>query len=203
MTDRLPTHSRDDAQVAAATPADLAYVVDLAKRHAHALGFVARAALARKIELARVDLARENGQPCGFLHHGSFANKRTPGEARIFQACVQYDAQRRHHGLNLVERFLAKAEAAGTRRVSLRCLSDLDANQFWPLAGFERLGTEPGRKGELIVWGKQLADDAGNFLTRWHPCPRCGIRTVDTWTAGPRRWTTCPACTRHHLEDGR
>ena len=180
--------------VVPAVPGDLAYVVALAKRHPYELGFVQRAALARKIEMGRIDLALENGEPCGFLHHGSFSNPRTPGEARIFQAAIQYDARRRHHGLNLVEGFLAKAQAAGTRGVSLRCLAGLDANAFWADAGFTQAAVEPGAKGPLIVWRRALGGPLA-WSSRLHPCPRCGDLTTDTWTPGPRRHTTCAGCT--------
>ena len=192
LTDVGPT------DVVPACPADLAYVVSLAKRHPFELGFVQRSALARKIELGRIDLALENGEPCGFIHHGSFANPRTPGEARVFQAAVQYDARRRHHGLNLVASFLAKAESAGVRGVSLRCLEALDANAFWAEAGFERGGVEPGAKGPLVVWRRRLGGPL-DWSSRLHPCPACGDLTTDTWTPGPRRHRTCAACTRRAL----
>src|SRR3954452_11940830 len=132
-----------------AAPADLPYVVHLQKRHADALGFLPRAALAEKIERGQVWLSLENGEPAGFLHHGSLA---VP-EVRIFQAAVQYDARRRHLGLSLVQRVVDRAAAAGARGISLRCLSFLDANAFWEAAGFALLATEPGAKGVLNVWG--------------------------------------------------
>lgn len=197
--------------VASATPGDLAYVVALQKRFSYEVGFVQRAALARKIELGRVHLARENGEPCGYVHHGSFANKRTPNEARIFQAAVQLDAQHRHHGLNLVGRVAAEAEAAGIHTLTARCLSDLDANAFWKQAGFRRAGVERGSKGPLIVWARRLAPfydaaEGGGDLSpvsrRLHPCPACGAMTTDTWTPGPRRHSTCRACTASLLRAG-
>ena len=141
----------------AATPADLAYVVSLQKRNHEALGFIPRAALAEKIDLGRIWLAAENGDPAGYLHHGSLA---VP-EVRIFQAAVQYDARRRHLGLALVADLVARARAAGARGVSLRCLDFLDANDFWLAAGFRRLATEPGARGTLNVWGRVLEGGGG------------------------------------------
>lgn len=135
------------APVVRANAAHLAYVVALQKRNHEALGFIPRAALSEKIELGRIWLATENGDPAGFLHHGSLAAP----EVRIFQAAVQYDARRRHLGLALVSDLLARARAAGARGVSLRCLDFLDANDFWTAAGFARLTTEPGARGTLNV----------------------------------------------------
>ena len=142
-------HIANCAPIVRATPADLAYVVALQKRNHEALGFIPRAALAEKVDLGRIWLATENGEPAGYLHHGSLARP----EVRIFQAAVQYDARRRHVGLSLVADLLARARSAGAGGVSLRCLDFLDANDFWTAAGFTLLGTEPGARGTLNVWG--------------------------------------------------
>lgn len=182
--------------VTAATPRDLPYVVALQKRHADALGFIPRLALEQKIELGRIRLARENGEPAGFLHHGSLARP----EVRVFQAAIQYDARRRRMGLALVDDLVRRATDAGARGVSLRCLSFLEANEFWDAAGFRLLTTEPGAKGTLNVWVRSLpggdspGDGGCDFHSRIHPCPGCGAPTVDTWLRGARRLTLCPAC---------
>ncbi len=185
--------------VARAGLADLSYVVGLQKRFSHEVGFLPRRALEMKINLGRVWMARENGEPAGFIHHGSFAGE----EARLFQAAIQYDAHRRHLGSALVEDFERRAGGAGVRGISLRCLEGLDANAFWRAAGYQLLTTEPGAKGRLNVWGKRLAlpersrsasSSRFHFATRLHACPRCGQPTTDTWSRGARRWALCPTC---------
>jgi GNAT superfamily N-acetyltransferase len=191
--------------VRAAGPADLPYVVHLQKRNTDALGFLPRAALAEKIGRGQIWLSLENGRPAGFLHHGSLA---VP-EVRIFQAAVQYDARRRQLGLALVQDLADRAADAGARGLSLRCLSFLEANDFWRAAGFTQLDTEPGAKGPLNVWAKQLAaarlqsgfvrghmDRGVNFAfhSRLHPCPACGRPTFDTWTRGAVRRRVCREC---------
>ena len=186
------------AGVLRATPGDLAYVVHLQKKHHHALGFIPRVALQQKIDLGRIWLASENGEPAGFLHHGSLAGD----EVRIFQAAVQYDARRRHLGLALVRHLLHRAAAAGARGVSLRCLSSLEANDFWRVAGFNLLTTEPGARGTLNVWTQRLLVSPPDtqvggpfaFSSRLHRCPQCGDVTMDTWTRGAIRRRVCPRC---------
>ena len=183
------------AGILRATPADLAYVVSLQKKNGEALGFIPRVALAQKIELGRIWLARENGEPAGYLHHGSLA---VP-EVRIFQAAIQYDARRRQHGMSLVTGLLDRAKDAGASGVSLRCLDFLDANDFWTAAGFSLIGTEKGARGILNVWGARLGrEDADSnpfqFHSRVHPCPGCGKPTMDTWTRGAIRRKVCPQC---------
>jgi N-acetylglutamate synthase-like GNAT family acetyltransferase len=185
--------SVDPGDIRRATPADLAYVVALQKRNHEALGFIPRAALAEKIDRGQILLASENGDPAGFLHHGSLA---VP-EVRIFQAAIQYDARRRHHGLALVDTMVRRATDAGANGLSLRCLDFLDANDFWTAAGFGLIGTEPGARGTLNVWGrtigKRRAEDV-SFHCRVHPCPRCGLPTMDTWTRGAVRRRLCARC---------
>jgi N-acetylglutamate synthase-like GNAT family acetyltransferase len=186
------------AGVLRATPSDLSYVVHLQKQHHHALGFIPRVALQEKIDLGRIWLATENGEPAGFLHHGSLAGE----EVRIFQAAVQYDARRRHLGLALVRHLLRRAAAAGARGVSLRCLSSLEANDFWRVAGFSLLTTEAGARGTLNVWTQRLfvsprdvqVPNSFAFSSRLHRCPLCGEMTMDTWTRGAIRRRLCPGC---------
>ena len=196
----FPSVSTPGGGVIRATAADLAYVVALQKRNHEALGFIPRAALSEKIDLGRIWLTCENGEPAGYLHHGSLA---VP-EVRIFQAAVQYDARRRHHGLALVADLVERAREAGAQGISLRCLDFLDANDFWTAAGFERIGTEPGARGTLNVWAARLNEptsgthphnhDPFTFHTRLHPCPRCGTPTTDTWTRGAVRRRLCARC---------
>ena len=190
---KISATTPSDPIVTPATEADLAFVVSLQKRHADALGFIPRMALLEKISLNQITLARENGDPAGFLHHGSLARP----EVRVFQAAIQYDARRRHLGLALVNDLLERAADAGAKGISLRCLSFLEANEFWRAAGFRLLTTEPGAKGTLNVWVKKLDVNRTHrfaFSSRIHPCPGCGAPTTDTWVRGARRLSFCPAC---------
>lgn len=193
-TDVLSINRECSGSVALARSQDLAYVVHLQKKFGQAIGFLPRAALSEKIELQRIWIARENGQPAGYLHHGTLA---TP-EVRIFQAAIQYDARRRRLAAGLVEHFVCRAQAAGAYGVSLRCLAHLDANEFWEAVGFRRIASEPGAKGRLNVWTRDLrrhpSADEFTFASRLHPCPGCGDMSVDTWTRGGIRHRSCPAC---------
>jgi hypothetical protein len=204
-----PSHLVADGQVVRATAADLSYVVGLQKQNHAALGFIPRVALAEKIALGRIWLARENDEPAGYLHHGSLA----AAEVRIFQAAIQFDARRRHHGLALVASLVHRAQASGARAVSLRCLDFLDANDFWTAAGFSLLTTESGARGLLNVWGCRIAQNDSlhaaatqspsfRFHSRLHACPRCGTATMDTWTRGAVRRRLCTRCVARGLGRG-
>ena len=181
-------------RVSLATGDDLPFVVALQKANGQALGFIPRLALAQKIDLGQVLVARVGGTLAGFLHHGSL---RRP-EVRIFQAAVVRGGRRRGVGAALLRRLLRRAEAAGAAGASCRCLSFLPANQFWAAAGFTIFATEPGAKGTLHVWVKRFGAGAGPtpfpFASRVRACPGCGAGTVGTWVRGARRLALCPNC---------
>ncbi len=128
----------------------LDYVISLAKKHTDALGFLPRSTVERYVEAGQVLLARENDEPCGFLIFGNGWPR-----LKIYQACVQYDAQRQAHGLQMVGRLIAQASERGYEAISLWCADDLPANEFWAAAGFQKLKTKAGgrRRGRrLNLW---------------------------------------------------
>lgn len=139
-------------------PDDLQYEVALAKRFTDEVGFLSVEALAHYAALGTVWRARENGEPAGFLVATSSV-KTTPRLAQIFQAAVQMDAQRRHHGLALVERACLEARGHFAHAIQCWCAADLEANDFWLAAGFTNCGTRPGgsrRARRHILWRKPL-----------------------------------------------
>lgn len=183
-----------------ARPADLAFVVQLQKAYAAALGFLPRQALRQKIGRGQVLLAGVAGKRAGFLYHGSLARP----EVRVFQVAVIPSARGKGVGRALVQRLLGRATTAEARGVSLRCLWYLDANRFWRAAGFSLHAAEPGAKGTLNVWVRRVgcvaparfdsSVDGFEFSSRVHPCPACGKPTTDTWVRGARRTSFCPEC---------
>jgi L-amino acid N-acyltransferase YncA len=84
---------------------------------------------------------------------------------KVYQACIQYDARRREHGLTLVARLIQRAERTGHSMISLWCADDLEANAFWRSAGFVYGGQKDGgmRRGrKLNLWTLTL-DHMGLF----------------------------------------
>ena len=183
--------------VIAARPSDIPFIVALQKANGHALGFLPRQALAEKVRNGQVLVGWLGGVRAGFLHHGSLARP----EVRVFQIAVAPQVRGRGLGLALVGALLQRAEAAGAKGLSLRCLEALDANRFWRAVGFRLHATEPGAKGTLNVWVRRLGHDADatrggrfSFASRVHSCPGCGSATVDTWVRGARRLALCRGC---------
>lgn len=200
---------KEDLVIRRATLEDLRFIEHLSTRFSREVGFIPRIALENRITGARggyVGLATENDDPAGFLHTGSM---RRP-ECRIFQAAICYDAQRRHLGQALVGDFLQTAQGNGVKLVTLRCLSDLDANSFWQSMGFRRAGYEPvsgtkNRGSTLIVWAKRLHTFADLMTPGFIPpqipmrlnrCKQCGLAC--TYTRGPKGelWKLCATCVR-------
>jgi L-amino acid N-acyltransferase YncA len=65
---------------------------------------------------------------------------------KVYQACIQYDARRREHGLSLVATLVRKATEAGFGAIALWCADDLESNDFWRSAGFRWAGMREGGK---------------------------------------------------------
>lgn len=200
-----------DTTIRPARLRDLKYIDALCARFSREVGFIPRIALENRINGSRngyVGLALENGDPAGFLHTGSLLKP----EARIFQAAIQYDAQRCHHGKALVNDFIDKATRSGVKLVTLRCLSDLDANAFWKAMGFVHVGTEAvsGSKNagkSLFIWARRLhtLDDLmepgfvpPRLPMRTHSCQSCGRKC--TYSRGPNGelWKLCGRCVTAH-----
>jgi ribosomal protein S18 acetylase RimI-like enzyme len=140
-----------DDQVEAAVK----YADDLARKNSEALSFIPRPMIENYARRGQLMLALENDEPCGFLIHG----ENWP-QVRIYQACIQYDARRREHGMALVAALSSRARERGCHDVRLWCADDLDSNEFWRSAGFEycaqrRGGRRRGRKHNL--WALRLA----------------------------------------------
>lgn len=81
----------------------------------------------------------ENGEPCGFLVWGNGWPV-----LRVYQVCIQYDAQRHTHGAALIGRLIRKAEREGYERISAWVADDIPANDFWRSMGFQLHGQRAG-----------------------------------------------------------
>ena len=132
------------------------YVDQLQRRNAEALSFYPRSCLEREAERGRLLLGLLEGEPCGYLYHGS-AND---GTVRCHQVCIQYDARRRLYGAALVAMLEAWALERSATYIVLRCGFDLDANDFWKSLGYVCIRTDPGgvrRMRQINVWRRAIA----------------------------------------------
>jgi GNAT superfamily N-acetyltransferase len=132
---------------------ELDYIVNLAKKHTDEIGFIPRPTLERYWQCGQIEFEYENDELCGFL---VFGNGRPT--LRIYQAVIQYDARRREHGTNLVQRLILKADRRGYDALALWCANDLEANEFWKALGFvlvtqKRGGTRRDRMlNQWVFW---------------------------------------------------
>lgn len=161
------------------------YAVMLMRKNTDALGFIPRNRLREYHRSGRLLIEFENDEPCGYLAFGI-----SRGTARIHQACIQFDARRRLHGLALVERLYRIAAGAGCSLITLRCRHDLPANEFWRIAGFDlaESGIPAGksRGGTINRWSRRV----GAWL--WGDCELSPLSCDDGIT--PR----CSACECRH-----
>ena len=143
----------DTFTVRLAHEADIAFVMALQRRNRESVGGLPTPAIAERITRRTLLLGELNGEPAGYLLYDYRDNI-----LRIPQACIQYDARRRHYGEQLVGTMLNLYPDAA--EIRLRCAADLDANVFWRALGFVCVGTVQGgtRRGRLTNWWQRWND---------------------------------------------
>lgn len=123
---------------------DMVYIDSLQKKHGEQLGFMAWSWIRAAIIDRHCWVGTENGEPaCYVLGKPRYKDQYAVGI--IYQACVQYDAQRRTLGFALVQAFLG-AMAISTEQLVLWCAQDIEANLFWNACGFKALAWRVGGK---------------------------------------------------------
>lgn len=135
------------------------FIVDLMRKNYESIGFIPIPKLDYYASKGQILMESENEDPCGYLIYGNGWPR-----LRIYQACIQYDARRREHGLRLVARVIREGLKRQCEIISLWCADDLDANEFWKSAGFSfggkrEGGIHRGRKHNLWIFrlpSKQL-----------------------------------------------
>lgn len=137
---------------------DASYVEKLQRAFTEEIGFISRQATSARLKQSNVLIALENGEPAGFLL-GASAVSSALHIRPIYQAAIQFDAQRRRHGLHLLE--ILTAAALRDRQTVLQCFcrQELDANAFWREAGFIKIALRDvnASRGEpCILWRKPL-----------------------------------------------
>ena len=94
--------------------------------------------------------AWENDELCGYLLFNDTPatklKRDIPTCVRIYQAAIQYDAQRIQHGTLLVNQLIARARRRGFYRLDCFVTTTIPANEFWQSLGFDLVGTRPGGK---------------------------------------------------------
>jgi hypothetical protein len=142
---------------------DLTFIDYLQKRNAEDLSFYPKQVFEREIATERILLALVNNQHAGYLYHGSVALQKP---IKIHQACIEYDLRGNWYGAGLVGALEDMGKLAQVHGISLRCGSDIAANLFWKLMGFECVAiTEGGirRMRDINTWFKTLNADLFSF----------------------------------------
>ncbi|BAQ90555.1 GCN5-related N-acetyltransferase [uncultured Mediterranean phage uvMED] len=131
------------------------YAEHLHKKNSEYLGFIPRSRLEEYESEGRIVLAHENNDPCGYLIYGS-----NWPLLNIYQACIDYDVRRKHHGENIVKEVEDYA-ADKHSGIYLRCRENLEANDFWKALGYTIERVEQGglrRNKKINVWVKRFLD---------------------------------------------
>lgn len=128
-----------DISVMPAVESDLVFIDHLQKKNAEELAFFPKQVFEREILNFRILLARVNGDPAGYIYHGSIGPI-----VKIHQACIEYDLRGQLYGSALVRQLINLVDAANGMSITLRCGSDIAANGFWQAMGFYCQGVTLG-----------------------------------------------------------
>lgn len=139
-----------------AVASDLKFINHLQDRFRHQIGYLPNQALLEYIASYHVQIAFENDAPAGFLL-GRDSTRFVAGDAAIYQAAVEYDAQHRAVGTTLVDRFIATL-APSAFALHLWCAQDIEANLFWDAQRFEAVGWRLGSvtRQRLVLWWRRI-----------------------------------------------
>lgn len=160
-----------DHSILTGVPSDLPYVKSLAAKFSNQLGFLPQCALEEYLNHKWVLLTTQNATTAGYIL-GRPRFRWQPLMAPITQAAVAMDAQRRRHGIALVDAWANRARAAGKLAVQAICANDVEAMEFWPAAGFEsvcELSPRNARGRQLTCWRRSLSDSRPDWFFQVPP----------------------------------
>ena len=152
-----------DLDVRYAELSDLTFIDYLQKKNAEDLSFYPKQVFEREIPNERILLALVNNQHAGYLYHGSVSSQKP---IKIHQACIEYDLRGNWYGAGLVGTLEDMGKLNAVHGISLRCGSDISANFFWKLMGFECISITAGgirRMRDINTWFKELNPDLFSF----------------------------------------
>jgi ribosomal protein S18 acetylase RimI-like enzyme len=128
----------------------LSYYDDLQRKLAEYVGYLHKPVLQKYQQRHQIIPAFENDELCGYVLFndtpGTKLKNAMPATLRIYQAAIQYDAQRIKHGTALVDQVLARARRRGFYFVDAFVTDTIPANDFWKAIGFHLIGTRKGGK---------------------------------------------------------
>jgi Acetyltransferase (GNAT) family len=125
----LPDSAELVGTVRLATAGDVPFLDQLQDKFAHQLGYLPRQALEVNAVRGNVWVGFENGQAAGYVL-GKSPYKGREDVAIIYQSALEYDAQRKSIGTQLVEAWVGSLPKS-VRQVICWCAQDIEANRFW------------------------------------------------------------------------
>ena len=173
----------------------ITYIDHLQKQYAEQVAFYPLAALEKALEEHRVVTCEENGESAGYFWHGPLR----PGMDIVgYQICVDYTAQRRHLGWNMVGQLLEKGRVAGCTGLRFGCASSNESNEFWRLIGFYCTKVTSGgvkRQRDINHWRTDIQptlftlpsvqpSDEAIDLSSWARMRRDGLVMPSRWSRG-------------------
>ncbi len=126
----------------------IGYCDDLQRKLAKFVGYLHKPALEKYARRDQIFPAFDNDELCGYVLFNDTPAKKLrtniPACARIYQAAIQYDAQRIRHGSAIVNQVAARARQRGFWFLDCFVTDTIPANEFWKTIGFDLVGSRKG-----------------------------------------------------------
>jgi len=127
---------------------DLDAIKAIADANRDSLGFVIRSALTEHIIRGWLHVAVCDNLIAGFVNF----RPRKDGWTVIYEICVAEASREQGIGGKLLSTVYAADVKMGRLGLRLKCPSGSSANDFYAAMGLRRIGIEPGKRRELVLW---------------------------------------------------
>ncbi len=113
------------------------------------LGFVNRAKLIQAVTEDRIIVAILRNQVIGFV---VFRHRKTDTQTTLSEICLDQAERGQGYGRGLLDALYSDCIKHSRSVIKLKCPVDLAANAFYEHVGFQKVGTETGKKRQLNIW---------------------------------------------------
>lgn len=115
-------------------------------------GWLPLVAIKERLAIGQVLIIEKNGAPAGYVIAANRRDKIT----HVTQVVIDEECWREGLGVQLMQKVLRTADAAGSRSLTLRCAHDSYADSFWPVVGLARIASQAGQRRWLTCWSRAV-----------------------------------------------
>jgi len=117
---------------------DIKFVKTLMRANSDAVGFIPTEGIKTIASKGGLMILCKRNTRVGYLLSGPIKSNE---DVTMYQACINSDFRRTGAGKDLFIKFMTRAASLNAKGIKLRCASNLGANRFWQVLGFNLIST--------------------------------------------------------------